>query len=561
MSYAKELPQLIDKSPEEISVILAEVAASNLTDETKAFVESVINLSVWLPKALVEQQITVSNLQKLVFGRGSNTKSPDVAKATADKVPQDSNDESEVEITKSQAPSTDNSVAQEEQPYKPSNKAKGHGRLPHTAYPNATEYTLTIDELTVGQMCPSNCGGKLGQFKPGVLVRIKGQAMADVHKYWVEKLRCNLCTQLYSADIPVHVGDEKYDYNFKAQLVLQKYYVAVPFNRQKSLQGLLDLPLPLGTQWKIIDEVANPALSVFPEIEKIAANGEVTHNDDTHCKILSIINDNKTNPEKKRRGMHTTGVISKNGDRTVALFYSGINHAGENLERILKHRAAEKEPIIQMCDALSRNKPKAFETILCNCISHGYRRFEDLKAFYPEPCLKIIKLIGDVYDVEDSSTEQDLDNKKRLAHLQKHSTPLMDELHAYLNHLLDNKIAEPNDSLGKAIKYMLKHWHELTQFLRIEGAPLDNNVVERSLKIPIRGRRTWLFYKTEYGAMIGSVLTSIIHTCELSNINPLEYLVALQQYKSHVVKEPCRFLPWNYQETVNLINLSGALAA
>lgn len=291
MSYTKELPQLIDKSPEEISITLAEVDASNLTDETKAFVESVINLSVWLPKALVEQQITVANLRKLIFGGGSNTQKSVKAKTAADKASPES--------TEPHASPTENGAPTTETADKPSSKAKGHGRLPHTSYSNATEYTLTIDGLSAGQMCPSNCGGKLGQFKPGVLVRIKGQAMADVHKYWVEKLRCSLCTKLYSADIPVHVGDEKYDYNFKAQLVLQKYYVAVPFNRQKSLQGMLDFPLPLGTQWKIIDEVANPTLSVFPELEKIAANGEVTHNDDTHCKILSIINENKKNLDKK----------------------------------------------------------------------------------------------------------------------------------------------------------------------------------------------------------------------------------------------------------------------
>ncbi len=81
-------------------------------------------------------------------------------------------------------------------------------------------------------------------------------------------------------NIPVHVGYERYDYNFKAQLVLQKYDVAVPFNCQKSLQGLLGFLLPLDRQWIIINEVTTPAFSVFPEIEKIAGNGEVTHNDD-----------------------------------------------------------------------------------------------------------------------------------------------------------------------------------------------------------------------------------------------------------------------------------------
>ena len=558
MSYAKELPKLIEKSADDINTIIANVTASYLTDADKEFVISAINLSLWLPKALIEHQITVSNLRKLVFGNGSSKDSKE-GKAAASKNPPEGKAEKDNDDALT-SPSSDESESTKEKD-KPEKRAKGHGRLPHTAYTNAVDYTLTINGLAVGHSCPSNCGGKLGRFKPGVLVRIKGQSMADVHKYWIEKLRCNLCTQLFSAEIPDYVGNEKYDFNFKAQLVLQKYYVAVPLNRQKSLQLLLNFPLPIGTQWKIIEEVANPALSVFTEIEKVAANGELVHNDDTHCKILSIINDNKKNPDKKRRGMHTTGMVAKNGELTVALFYSGKKHAGENLEDLLKHRSPDKDTIIQMCDALSRNAPKTFETILCNCISHGYRKFDDLKAFYPEPCLKIIKLIGDVYDVEDKCVEQSLDNEKRLDYHQKHSEPIVSELHAYLNYLLDEKIVEPNDSLGKAVNYMRNHWHELTQFLRLEGAPLDNNIVERALKIPIRGRRTWLFYKTEYGAMIGSVLTSIIYTCELSNINPLDYLVALQQYKSHVVKEPHRFLPWNYQETVDNLNCHVPLAA
>jgi transposase len=100
------------------------------------------------------------------------------------------------------------------------------------------------------------------------------------------------------------------------------------------------------------------------------------------------------------------------------------------------------------------------------------------------------------------------------------------------------------------MRYMLKHWHKLTQFLRVAEAPLDNNILERALKIPIRGRRTWLFYKTQYGAMIGGVLTSVIYTCALAGANPLAYLTALQEHKNQVVKEPESWLPWNYQDTL-----------
>jgi hypothetical protein len=166
----------------------------------------------------------------------------------------------------------------------------------------------------------------------------------------------------------------------------------------------------------------------------------------------------------------------------------------------------------------------------------------------------VIDLIAKVYE-HDEKTRY-MTKLERLKYHQENSKPIMKQLHAYLSDQLESKQVEPNDSLGKSIKYMLKHWHNLTQFLRVAGAPLDNNIVERSLKIPIRGRRTWLFYKTEYGAMIGGVLTSVIYTCVLSGVNPLNYLIALQEHKNQIVKEPESWLPWNYQEALETLSLA-----
>lgn len=224
------------------------------------------------------------------------------------------------------------------------------------------------------------------------------------------------------------------------------------------------------------------------------------------------------------------------------------------MERLLQKRDANAGTVIQMCDALSRNIPASFKTILCNCLSHGFRKFDDLKEFYPDQCIHIIELIAKIYEHDEKTRE--MTKLKRLQYHQEQSKPILDELHDYLDHQLKSKHVEPNDSLGKAIKYMLKHWRELTQFLRTAGAPLCNNIVERALKIPIRGRRTWLFYKTEYGAMIGGVLTSIIYTCALSGINPLHYLIALQEHKSQIVKEPEKWLPWCYQDTLATCSLA-----
>ncbi len=120
---------------------------------------------------------------------------------------------------------------------------------------------------------------------------------------------------------------------------------------------------------------------------------------------------------------------------------------------------------------------------------------------------------------------------------------------AYMEELLSSKQIESNEALGKAIHYMLKRWESFNRFLYIPSAPIHNNDMERVLKIPTRGRNSWLFYKTEYGAMVGGVLISIIYTSELAGINPYEYLTALQVYKEQMVKEPDAWLPWNYEET------------
>ena len=207
-----------------------------------------------------------------------------------------------------------------------------------------------------------------------------------------------------------------------------------------------------------------------------------------------------------------------------------------------------------MCDALSRNTSDSIKSIVCYCLSHGFRKFDDLKKFYPDQCLHVMKLISTVYD-HDAKTSH-MSDIERLEHHQKHSAPIMDKLHQYLKSQQRLKLVEPNGALGKAIEYMTKHWYRLTQFLRVAGAPLDNNIVERGLKIPIRARRTSLFYKTEYGAMIGAVLTSVIYTCVLSNINPLEYLITLQENKNHIVKEPHAWMPWNYEAALQRLSLA-----
>ena len=85
---------------------------------------------------------------------------------------------------------------------------------------------------------------------------------------------------------------------------------------------------------------------------------------------------------------------------------------------------------------------------------------------------------------------------------------------------------------------------------RQAGAPLDNNICERALKKAIRRRKNSLFYKTENGAEVGDLYMSLIHTCELNDANPFEYVTALQKHAAELAQNPAAWMPWNYRETL-----------
>ena len=259
-----ELPKVVEKSQADIDVAIAAVKACDLQNSTKEFVISCIRLAVWLPKALLEHKIKLSNLRNLIFGFNRRNK----------KLPKNDNTKSSInELSSNSIVSADIKIDEDkEETLNTTNKpsTSGHGRLPHSAYTDTIEHHFNCN-LKPGDICPVKCGGKLYCVEPGVIVRVKGQNLASVHKYWVEKLRCALCGELISANIPSHVGTEKYDAAFKAILVLQKYYVAIPFYRQAYFQSLLGVPLPASTQWQLIEEVGGAALLVYPTLERIAA--------------------------------------------------------------------------------------------------------------------------------------------------------------------------------------------------------------------------------------------------------------------------------------------------
>jgi transposase len=193
-----------------------------------------------------------------------------------------------------------------------------------------------------------------GQKELKVLVRIIGQAPLAATVYSLERLRCGACGQVYTAQEPEGVGPERYDETAAAMIAQLKYGSGTPFYRLEQLQGQLGIPLPAATQWEVVEEAAEFMKPARDELIRQAAQGEVLHNDDTSMRVLHLTRE----PSDERTGVFTSGIVSTSQGRKIALYFTGREHAGENLAEVLKQRAHNAGPAIQMCDALSRNAPK-----------------------------------------------------------------------------------------------------------------------------------------------------------------------------------------------------------
>lgn len=501
----------------------------------------------YLTNLVGDKNTTIQRLQQIIFGASTETTSNVLDNQTG--------------MT---ANSSEKNAAQEKSSCdNEKERPKGHGRNGARDYKGAQKVKVPHESLKSGDPCPLCIKGKVYFLKtPAYIVRLVGQPPIGGTVYELENLRCNLCLEVFTAAPPDEVGPEKYDPSAGSMISILRYGSSFPFNRLERLQGSMGIPLPASTQWGIVLEIFKMIHPVYKELIRQAAQGDVLYNDDTTMRILALMNKGdrqkllaESNDESKKKsertGIFTSGIVSTKEGREIALFFTGRQYAGENLNAVLKQRDSDLGPPIQMCDGLlSRNLPKEFEVILSNCNAHARRGFCEVASRFPDECRFVLETLRDVYRNDDLTKKQCMSAEERLAFHKARSGPLMDCLKKWLDEQIDDKKVEPNSALGEAISYMKNHWTELIQFLHVPGVPLDNTICERALKKAILHRKGSLFYKTQKGADVGDLFMSLIHTCERCGADPFDYLVELQKHATELTANPEAWMPWNYRENL-----------
>jgi transposase len=548
-------PDSLDIDEDGVKGLIGRLESNTINDSDRTLIILIIQAYFWIQSSLKEAKMSLKRLRSCFgFSNTEKRKNLSAAPPSQEALPEGEED-ALLEVDEDRKPSQNlldlspfiDADAEEDNLVK--EPVKGHGRLSHEDYIGAAVQEHAHESLSRGYPCPGGCGGKLYFVKPKIMVCLKGNSLVTAEKHILERLRCALCGQIFTAS-SANLNLKKYDETVKAQVAIAKFYMGLPNYRLEKWQGMIGVPLKDSTQWDLTASLANDIEPVYRVMEELAAQGELISHDDTSARILSCMKENKTKQPGERTGMFTTSIVSKVQNHLICLFYPGRKHSGENMSDLMAMRSPDLGPFLRMCDALNVNLKLKFLEILCLCLTHGRRKFYEIYDYFPGECGCVIDALALVYKYDAISKKKKMDPEKRLVYHQEKSAPILKALKDWMVKTFEEAQVEPNSSLGKAMRYMLKHWDGLTRFLHVPGALLDNNFVERTLKVQIMSRKNSLFYKTELSAAISGKITSLVHTCFENKENPLAYFVAVQKNRALADRSPKDWLPWNYRETM-----------
>jgi transposase len=294
---------------------------------------------------LQEKDLSITRLRRMVFGpRTERTEDifPDEQKRTSEEPDAESSDSSSAttEINSDKSGDDQANAASESTPTTPRPRrrpAKGHGRIPASAYTGCDRVILTHECYGPGDSCPHCQEGTLYRLKEWAMtIRLVGQPPVGGVRYEQERLRCGTCGEIEAAKLPDDVGEKKYDPSVAAVIGVLRYGEGMPWTRIERIQRWAGIPLPSSVQWELVRDAAKECYrSLFKQLCFEAAQGELIHNDDTTMRVLELNSMKKEGKPLRadapeRVGVYTTGILSMAGTRpTISLFFTGPDIPGK----------------------------------------------------------------------------------------------------------------------------------------------------------------------------------------------------------------------------------------
>jgi hypothetical protein len=455
-----------------------------------------------------------------------------------------------------------------EMPRVDSKSPKGHGRNGAGAYKKATQFFYALAAGVIGAVCEAcGVGGKMYRYREKVIIRVVGQPLfaAEIHHY--EQARCRQCGHLVRAIGPacVHegIGSDyvRYDWSACAMLMVMHYFAGAPFKRLESLHEGWGIPMPDANQWALVNAGDDLLLALYRTLERHAIQKATNFRiDDTGSMVVATQKQIEAevaalhrlgeSTKDVRTGINATGSYWETPDGPVVLFHTGRHHAGEIVDQLLRHRPVGGPKLVKSTDGASKNfdHEHADKLIESTCNAHALLKFRDIKDKYPSEYAEAGSVYKQVFDNDDKAKALALSPVDRMLYHRHHSKPLMEELKKKCEAKLKSKLVEPSSPLWGPLIFVVNQWDRLTRFCEAPGVPLDTNLVEQALIIPVRYLAGSFNYHTEDGAVVGDHVMSLVATARANGVEPVAYLTECLRRHVDLAERPEHYLPWVYRQ-------------
>jgi hypothetical protein len=156
------------------------------------------------------------------------------------------------------------------------------------------------------------------------------------------------------------------------------------------------------------------------------------------------------------------------------------------------------------------------------CNAHARRKFVEAKTNDAVAAARALAMYRGLYDIEDRGKSLSAEDRLELRRCE--SVPIMGELHEWLLEKRGDLRVLPKSKLGKAVRYALNQWDELSVYLGDGAIPIDNNETESELRRLTIGRKNWLFVGSHRGGEVAATMYSLVSSAARHHLDVWAYV-------------------------------------
>ena len=369
-------------------------------------------------------------------------------------------------------------------------------------------------------------------------------------KVWVEVverpiLRLKADKQLpnphiYQAKAPVAViGGNHVGADMLAQIVIDKYRYHLPEYRQVKQYADLGVKLPTSTINDWVHRVAGKLEPLYEAQRKDILSSDYLQIDEVPWRIID-------QPDKSRKGYAWQFLDNRPESHGLYFLYLNGSRAGEIPRAELRnfHGAIQTDGY-RVYDFFEEQD----NVTLLGCMAHVRRKFCDAQISHPKLAAQAIKWIELLYTIEGNLRDKNATPDEIAAVRTAKALPIMDAMEKWM--MAVHTQCTPSDPMGKALDYAYKLWPRLRRYALDGRYQIDNNAVERNQRPTVIGRKNYLFSKNDNGAVDNAIFYSLIESCDIVGINPLEWLIYVLSHLHDDTppKDVTNMLPYNYKKS------------